>query len=99
MPAWIERPRERKFPWIQILVPAGLGVVALVVYWTIRYRTPQTSFIPGPPTPSVILSSGTIGSEGSLSESMRQSGILPLEAVQVERTLRPYFNPKTSREA
>ena len=46
---------------------------------------------------SVIVSTGTIGEEGSLSQSMGLAGVPPMEAAQVERTLRPLFNPRYSK--
>jgi peptidase M23-like protein/cell shape-determining metallopeptidase Csd3-like protein len=46
---------------------------------------------------AVVVSSGTIGEGGSLSDSLGQSGVIPLESAQVERTLRPLFNPRYSK--
>lgn len=45
----------------------------------------------------VLVSTGTIGIGGSLSQSLGLAGVLPLESIQVERTLRPLFNPRTSK--
>ena len=50
------------------------------------------------PSELVIISSGTIGTDGALSKSMAQAKVPPLEAAQVERTLKPLFNPKRSNE-
>jgi hypothetical protein len=51
------------------------------------------------PAPDVIISSGTIGEEGSLSQSMGLAHIPPFEAAQVERTLKPLFKPQHSRSS
>lgn len=42
-------------------------------------------------------STGTIGEDGSLSQSLGAAGIPPFESAQVERTLKPLFNPRTSK--
>jgi len=49
---------------------------------------------PAPVEPAVVISTGTIGVGGSLSDSLRDAGVPPLESVQVERTLKPLFNPR-----
>src|SRR5205807_4073021 len=52
---------------------------------------------PMSPSEAVIVSSGTIGEGGSLSDSLGQAGLIPVESAQVERTLRPLFNPRFSK--
>jgi len=49
------------------------------------------------PIPQVFISTGTIGLEGSLSQSLGKAGVLPLESAQVERTIKPIFNPRLSQ--
>src|SRR5438552_11023032 len=46
---------------------------------------------------AVVISSGTIGVGGSLSDSLGNAGVPPLESAQVERTLKPLFNPRYSK--
>src|SRR5882762_4545074 len=50
-----------------------------------------------PAEPSVITSTGTIGVGGSLSDSLGSAGVPPLESAQVERTLKPLYNPRYSK--
>ncbi|MBI4050984.1 MAG: hypothetical protein HY400_00605, partial [Elusimicrobia bacterium] len=45
----------------------------------------------------VILSSGTIVSGGSLSQSLVREGISNPEAYKIEKALKGYFNPRASR--
>jgi len=56
------------------------------------------ALIPTPPEPTtVMLSSGTIGTGGSLSHSLLQSGVPPTEETQLERALKPFVNPRHSK--
>jgi len=52
---------------------------------------------PKPSTFIVYTSTGTIGVHGSLSDSLGASGVPAIEAAQIERTLKPLFNPRYSK--
>lgn len=53
--------------------------------------------LPSAPEPQVVVSSGTIGAGGSLSQSLGRAGVRPLEASQVELTIKPFVNPHMSK--
>ncbi len=68
-------------------------VTALAGVFACKRTSPPVDHFEEP----VIVSSGTIGVGGSLSDSLGRAGVPPLESAQVERTLKPIFNPRYSK--
>jgi hypothetical protein len=96
---WMDPPsRKHHNPtrWILTLIIVILvGLIAYVLRPSRRGPIPKET---APPLDETVkISSGTIGVGGSLSDSMRLAGIAPQDAVQIERTLRPVFNPRRVR--
>jgi murein DD-endopeptidase MepM/ murein hydrolase activator NlpD len=99
--SWIDPPsRATHGParWIvAAIVFLLLGFIAFVVHHYATHRAPMPRETALPVEQSVLISSGTIGAGGSLSDSMRRAGVAPQLAAQIERTLRPVFNPRRAR--
>jgi murein DD-endopeptidase MepM/ murein hydrolase activator NlpD len=92
----MHRAPEKRFPWIR--VAAGAILLALILPWFIKHHRTRLAPFLSPPPLTVILSTGTIGMGGSLSQAMRQAGVRALEAAQVERVLRPLFDVRRSKQ-
>jgi murein DD-endopeptidase MepM/ murein hydrolase activator NlpD len=75
-------------------IRCGLLFLPLLSVFVSCKRRPVPSL---PPPEAVIVSSGTIGEGGSLSDSLGQTGIPPTESAQVQITLKPLFNPRYSK--
>ena len=77
-----------------------MSAILFLFYWArrppVKRNVPvQQSVLVSPA--SVVISSGTIGEGGSLSHSMSQAGVNALVTSQVERALKPLFNPHSSK--
>jgi len=101
MESWVQRhptgtPLRIKAALLLVLVIAG-GLIFLGWKYframDLHRPLPKST----PPVPSIIISTGTIGTGGSLSDSLGQTGLSAMDISQVERALRPLFNPRYSK--
>lgn len=92
-----ERSDSSQWPkWLMLLLIV-VGVAAFIVVKPpkgLRDAVPALS-----KEEALLISTGTIGNGGSLSQSLARSGVIPIESSQVERALKPLFNPRYSRVA
>src|ERR1019366_10379288 len=76
----------------RIYYSLGLWVALIGLLACNRVSPPSAAF-----EEAVIISSGTIGAGGFLSDSLTRAEVPPLESAQVQRTLKPLFNPRYSK--
>jgi murein DD-endopeptidase MepM/ murein hydrolase activator NlpD len=96
IPGWINRPPKNRKPWLPIAAGASLIFLGVGLLWIAKHR----HVVPALPLKvqalPVVVSTGTIGVDGSLSQSLGLAGVRPIESAQVQKTLNPLFNVRHS---